>query len=529
MATSFVVMSAEPSITRGSNDKAEMDGHGDAALGTSRTGLLVSSAASNMERHSADGDAADRGESRRMTRCELLGQHTHPTTVGIEVHVWRRNGKYLARGRYGGAPFGETLGADPVEASARLRRLMCEIENGTYLRPSERPNRPLSRAAAPRLSIRELCDDFLVDKRALRGKKTARDYRNRLVPLIQFAEGPEVRKRWPLAADIDRQFAIEFRTFLHRRIVTRNGHPAASERCLSPGQIFNILDCTRTLFWWAKRPEINRAPAEFVNPFREEIVGYRPSKDPLRTSPLPLERRITLVRHMDRWQLCQFAIGTVLALRPEDYTGLLISEVDFSECVLHFGRRLAGWDFNKGRRSFQVPFPVAIEPLLRKCVDGRHDGPLLRKRTVVEGRRRPSLLVDSSDDIRTHFERALMEAKPEEIQTAQDGKQIFRRLLLGMGGVSEDSLAKEFKGLLRKIDASAGIRFYDLRGSVNTDMNAAKVSHLFQLYVTGHSVDAEILSAYVSLELQREMEGYFNYIEPLLVAIEKRTGELISV
>jgi hypothetical protein len=36
------------------------------------------------------------------------------------------------------------------------------------------------------------------------------------------------------------------------------------------------------------------------------------------------------------------AIPLVLPLRPEDYTGLLISEVDFFSRVLCFGRRLAG-------------------------------------------------------------------------------------------------------------------------------------------------------------------------------------------
>ena len=40
---------------------------------------------------------------------------------------------------------------------------------------------------------------------------------------------------------------------------------------------------------------------------------------------------------MDLWQLCHFAIPLVLPLRPEDYTGLLVSEVDFDQHVLRFG------------------------------------------------------------------------------------------------------------------------------------------------------------------------------------------------
>ena len=86
-----------------------------------------------------------------------------------------------------------------------------------------------------------------------------------------------------------------------------------------------------------------------------------------------------MVRRMDSWQLCQLAIALVLPLRPEDYTGLLISEVDFNERVLNFGTRLGGWDFNKGQQSFRTSFPPEMEPLLRRCVDGRSDGPLLRR------------------------------------------------------------------------------------------------------------------------------------------------------
>jgi hypothetical protein len=37
---------------------------------------------------------------RRMIRADLLGNHTHKTLDGIGVHVYTRDSKYLARGRY---------------------------------------------------------------------------------------------------------------------------------------------------------------------------------------------------------------------------------------------------------------------------------------------------------------------------------------------------------------------------------------------------------------------------------------------
>lgn len=475
---------------------------------------------------SSEGPASEqaRKDRRRMVRSELLGQHTHQTVCGKSIHIWQRAGKFIARGYVDGKRFGETLGEDPKDAAARLRRLMVEIENQAYLRPSDKTKRPLARSAVPRLKIRELADDFLAEKRKTRGSETASDYRARLVPLIEFAESSQARRTWQLAQDIDRDFAIALKAFLHRRKVTPNGRPSAQERPMAPGQVFNILDCSRSLLNWAKNPAVNRLPSNFVNPFDKEIVGSRPAKDPLRRPAFPMQRRIELVRHMDLWQLSHLAFAMVLPLRPEDYTGLLISEVDFDEQLLGFGTRWQGRDFNKGRLSFVTPFPPEIVPLISVCVSGRSDGPLLRKRTVFEKTRRPELPIKSPDDVVGHIERSLAVAPAETIENEQDQKVLIRRALRRMGGVSPNSLAKEFKGLLAKSGLPPA-RFYELRGSINTELNDAGVSHLVQRYVTGHST-RDILNAYVSLDPAAEMQKHFDHIQPLLQAITTRTGEL---
>ena len=114
-------------------------------------------------------------------------------------------------------------------------------------------------------------------------------------------------------------------------------------------------------------------------------------------------------------------------------------------------------------------------------------------------------------------------AKPGVIQAKQDGKQLFRRLLRAMGGVSPDSLAKEFDQVSANIQVPAGARFYDLRGSATTDLKDARVDLLLRKYVTGHSLDAEIMSRYESLKLHADMEVYFQHIQPLLNAITARS------
>ena len=70
---------------------------------------------------------------RSMVGTTLMGSHTHTTITGVEVHVWQRGGKYLARGRYQGQPFGETLRGDVLAATARLRQLLTSTVREVFL------------------------------------------------------------------------------------------------------------------------------------------------------------------------------------------------------------------------------------------------------------------------------------------------------------------------------------------------------------------------------------------------------------
>jgi integrase len=460
-----------------------------------------------------------------MIQSELLGNHVHGTLAGVKVHIWRRGDVYLGRGRYQGKQFGQSLGADAREAACNLRHLLVKLDNGTFERPTEARRRPLKSGLMPRLTLREQCSRFLSETRKLRGKVTAANYQSRLSAVLAFAEQPDATRRWPLAADIDREFAIQLRSALFGRAVARNGHPNAAERPVSPRHVFNILESVRMLCSWGKRPDVNLLPGTFAHPFGKEIVGTKMKKDPLRPIPIPLERRIETVRLMDRWQLSHLAIALVLPLRPEDYSGLMISDIDWERRQLRFGTRLSGYDFNKAGRTFSTPYPSELEPLLRACAGNRREGPLLRTRAIWEGHRASKSAVDSADELRCRFDRLLAELPAGEVQTVQDGKRVFRRLLRELGGVGADSLAKEYKSLLKQIGISRAIRFYDLRASCNTEMDRCRVSHFVQRYVTGHTTD-DILLEYVSLDLDAEMQKYFEFLAPLLQAIVRRSTAL---
>ena len=460
-----------------------------------------------------------------MEQAQLLGSHSHATDAGVTVSIWKRGAVYIGRGRLFGRQFGKSLGADTREAAANLRHLLVEIDNGAFERPTEARRRPLQSARVPRLTIRQLSDRFVAEKRRLRGKATGASYRSRLVPLIEFAEQVDARRRWPLALDVDREFAVELRRSLFQRQVTGNGHPGAAEAPISPRQIFNVLDCARSMFSWAKRPDVGHLPAAMISPFGSDLVGTKPRKDPLRPIPIPLERRIELVRVMGAWQLCHFALGFVLPLRPEDEAGLLISELDFENHTATFGTRFAGRDFNKGRQSFTAPWPADIEVLLRACVGQRREGPVLQRRTVWEGRARPSRMVNSPAELADLFSQALRTAPRDEVQNEQDAKRVFRRLLGELGGVSTTCLAKEFKPLAMRVGLAPTVRFYALRESCNTEMERSKVSAFFLEYLKGHA-PTHCEPNYLSFDPTTALVSYFDYLRPLLAAIVERAHQL---
>src|ERR1022692_1439742 len=83
--------------------------------------------ATNSDNHETSRPLA---KGRQMVPAQLMGSSTHSTVCGINVYIYRRAGKFLARGRYQGRMFGKTLGCDEGEAISLLRRLLTEIEDG---------------------------------------------------------------------------------------------------------------------------------------------------------------------------------------------------------------------------------------------------------------------------------------------------------------------------------------------------------------------------------------------------------------
>ena len=330
----------------------------------------------------------------------------------------------------------------------------------------------VSKRSVPRLSCRELVSEFLEATRKSNGQKTARTYRSRLRPVLDFAERRDHLKRWPFAESIDSAFAVELRAYLHQYATTRNGRPNGAEKPLSSRQIRNILECLRAMCAWAKRVEVRKLSADWINPITADLVGPRPEKDPLREDRIPLEKRVELIGVMDQWQLCHLTMSVLLPLRPEEAAGILISEVDFEKSWINIGTRFEGADFTKKITSFKMPFPPELRPILVACIGARSEGPLLRSRQAFSSG--SEIAVASKNELADLLNDRLCDAPPGSICCAQDRKEIFRRLLHDLGGVETDQFTTEFKKLM-KLTQLTGVSFYFLRSSVTTAMKNARM------------------------------------------------------
>lgn len=459
---------------------------------------------------------------RRMEQAEVGGKHSYRAQDDTAVTIWRRGESYLGRGYLDGKRFGETLGPSPEEAEANLRRILHELDRGTYQRPSERPKSRKGSGIPRRIRPRELIDRFLESTRKRSGKKTAACYASRLRPFLDFLDRAENRRRYAYANTFERTFVENFRSYLHGLTVTRNGQPGGAPKPISNRQIHNVLVTCRGLFAWALSTDVRLLPPEMTNPFSRDIVGSRPTKDFRRDNPIPLETRIELVAHMGQWGLLHLGLLLVLPMRPSELAGLLVSEVDVPNRLLRFGTRFQGNDFTKGRQDFCVPYPPELDWLIERLIGQRAEGPLLSRKKPKERVGRAS--IQSAED----FERFISERVLENIGAAtsvQDRKNIVRAAMREIGGVTVNELSRAMKRLFARTGIPPNVRPYDLRGAVTTEMYRAGVATRELAYLTSHAV-SDTLAHYVAGDPVAEMAKYFRAIGPLLKRMKRRAIEL---
>ncbi|MFO0811586.1 MAG: tyrosine-type recombinase/integrase [Gemmatales bacterium] len=406
------------------------------------------------------------------------------------------------------------------EAASRLRELMSELEKDIFQPPLLQRKQFVQHRFMKPVSFSELLDQYITDVRRTKGHQTAQNYHSRLGHVERFACQPGNSKRWPTVNAIDREFIVHLKGQLQHTTTTPNGHAHSIAKPMSQRQIYNVMSSLGTMLRWALRPDVRRLPAHWVNPLIRELIGAKPTKDPLRKLALNDEQLLMLIQHCDAWQLTHLALSFVYPLRPEEAAGLLVEEVDFSARELRFGSRFGGDDYTKGKQSFVLPFPSELTPIFSHLVNGRPYSPLLCKRKLYQ---LPSVGLQP-DTIKNAF-RAIVSANSADVITYQDRKRYLRMTLSQFGGVSLNALAKEFKKLMRQSGITSKMTLYDLRSLNSTRLYQSGVNHLACRYFTGHAAN-DIMNSYVALQPHKDIQPYFLALQPVFQAISKRYQEL---
>ncbi|MCI0380097.1 MAG: hypothetical protein L0215_21140, partial [Gemmataceae bacterium] len=219
-----------------------------------------------------------------------------------KVRIYRRGEHFVLQWWDSGAKctLNSRIEGDLVAAIVQAREIDSRLTH--YKSASTSPRR---------IAHAELVEAFVADlqKRADAGQidlATARRYESALRHYRCFTEHAPLTAVQRYAAGIDREFQLQFASFLNGLDVTSKGRSKAARRPLK-GQTF-VLDVVRSMLEWAADPERgNLLPGDFRNPFTQNSRRtQRAPLDPIRPLDITTSMAVDLVLATDRFQLGVF-------------------------------------------------------------------------------------------------------------------------------------------------------------------------------------------------------------------------------
>ena len=463
-------------------------------------------------------DAMANQKKRTMSKANINGQHEFLIDRDWSAQLYQRDGRWLLRWRSNGRQHGCTLkSTSKTDAILEIRKLTEQLASGLYQK-KPRSHRRESRVPEA-ITLDDLFERFLRAKRDERGSDTARTYASRLEHVRAFIATRSGKTTAANAALIDIEFVKQLKAFLAARLVSRNGRAAGAKTLMSPRHQGNVLELFRDCLAWAKKPTVRLLADSFLMPFDASIMPPVSQKPLVRPNPIPIDRRVAMVRNMYAWQLKTLCTSVSIPTRIEDISGALISDFDLDAATWRIGPRFGDNDFNKNRTECVIPLPPIVVDLLRLNRGDRAEGPMfLRQRPPA---RLPNW--SSPEALQRHIFHLLATTSRCDTSTANDRKDLIRSEIQRIGGVSTDAISGEVSGLFEKVGVKARPR--DLRAATSDDLKRSGAPLLELRYLTQHAVN-DIMTTYASLDTEKTMQQYFNHIAPLLDAMRARAREL---
>jgi hypothetical protein len=381
-----------------------------------------------------------------------------------------------------------------------------------------------------RVSHGDLVQQFLADvaKRADAGiidPATLRRYRSALRHYESFCQQNEIRKAFPYAASVNRDFRLSFAAFLSSRRTTANGRPGADARPMK-GQAF-VLDAVRAMLQWAGDPERgNLFPDGFRNPFhRSAEERTLPRNDPLAEPDITLPMALAFVRACDLYQLRLFTPMLLFGLRAAEPCFLFGEYLDDSWLRVPCNSDLEY--LTKSRRSKKFPLIEDLLPFWKVLRPSNVHGLLYVRRGVLEGREESPWQGASLAELVAEFRArcaAVHSPGLTERQRLRDG------LLHEAGGIRYDHVEQEFHTLAQKRQWPAQATLKDFRHLFCTTMTTAGLPGPYLRFLMGHAPERAAIAVYTHLpDLRRHYTDAVRREWPsLLEAVLQRLDTLGS-
>ncbi|MFH1921718.1 MAG: hypothetical protein ABIP48_17780 [Planctomycetota bacterium] len=448
-----------------------------------------------------------------------MTEFAHGIVPPKKVRIYRRGHHYLLQWwdpRQKGT-LSERVDGDFVAAIARARQIDDRLE---HFRTSGIRCRPVGH--------RELVDNYLTNlgRRADAGEidvRTVKRYASALNNhYLPFALRPEIERRFRHAAGVDREFQLEFATYLNGVTVRPNGHVNSARRPMR-GQGY-VMDVVRAMFEWATAPEGgNLLPEGFRNPFVRRGHPRGDNIDQFGEPDITVAMASEFLLACDAYQLVLFTPLAFYGLRPSELCFLFHEQADREWLGVLCQPELAY--LTKGGRDKRLPLFEPLTSLVAANAGGATSGLIYVRRRVQQGRETPRLLGATRAQLVAEFERR---CDRERVKSAGQRRRTRDQLLHDAGATTYDHIVTEFRKLQRRLGWSPEATLKDFRHLFSTCLENAGMPEHYRKYLMGQSPGRAAIVGYTHLNQVRQhyQRAVDTELRPLVDVAARRCREL---
>ncbi len=342
---------------------------------------------------------------------------------------------------------------------------------------------------------------------------------------LAYAQRPDVERKFGQIANVNREFALGFATFLNGARVVPNGCLSGRSKPMR-GQYY-VLDLVRGMYEWASDPDRGALLGDgFRNPFLRQGCR-RPDAAPDRFGEpdISIPMAVDFVMACDTYQLKLFSPLIFYGLRPSELCFLFEEHLDQAWMRVVCQPELDY--FTKGRRDKYLPFVPCLREMFATAADIETSSLLFLRRRVVERREEPQLLALGRSDLIAEFQR---HCATNRVHTAAERRRARDEIHHKAGGITYDHVVAEFAKLHRQLKWPNPATLKDFRHLSSTCFENSGIPQAYCRYLLGQSPGKATIVTYTHLNKaqQHYQRVLDNELKPIVEAVVKRSNDLAA-